>query len=158
MAWYIAYLAEFLNWLPHGPSGLLPPTLLGAALLCADAALVSLAIGQQSVAKKVIAPTETKDHQNLIPYREWAERWFTEKCRGKSHSPQTAPTNLDLARHEGCSFSGCFIDWRGLACSIEAGKFYNANQVTVQLPDLAKAISFFTREAFVRPDAAFGDP
>jgi hypothetical protein len=45
------------------------------------------------------------------------------------------------------------MTWTGLVCAMESCQFFANNQVTVPAADLAKALSFFMKEAFVRRDA-----
>jgi hypothetical protein len=69
IAWYLGRFALIVSWLPRGAAETLPATLLGLALLCADAALVSLAIGQQSLMRRPAAPpADVKPRPDLVPY------------------------------------------------------------------------------------------
>jgi hypothetical protein len=111
-------------------------------------------VGQQSLLRRLTAPpADVKPIPDLIPYREWARHWFKENCRAKNHIPQNGAPKLDLTRHEGCSFNGCYMTCTGLICAIAGCQFYGNNQVIVPASDLAKALSFFMKEAFVRRDA-----
>ena len=158
IVWYLVQFEAVLRLLPSGSETLLPRTALGAFLLFAICAIVALAIGQLNLAKSLAVPkTSDAAPAELIPYREWAQHLFRDTCRNGNHPVPSAPaTQLDLVKHEGCSFKGCYLNWRGLACGLEGCTIFGTNQVTIELGDFAKTVSFFMRQAYVPRNATLG--
>ena len=154
LGWYATHLQIVTDHLPSGSQNWLSNALLGLFVIFAVIALVAHAVLQARLEKQLELGNPKQGSAvpaaGLMLYRDWAEQWFRESCKNKSHS---GSVTLDLTKHDGCTFSNCYMSWSGLACALDGCSFYGTNNVTVKADDFARAVSFFIRHARVPGDA-----